>query len=67
MKLAVRFLAALAVLAFATPALPCGEKTEKTVTASTTKPAAGVVAKSEKKAKSTTKPAAESKPASAAN
>lgn len=67
MKFAARFLAALAVLAFATPALPCGEKMEKTVTASTTKPATGPVAKSDKKAKNTTKPAAEPKPAAATN
>jgi hypothetical protein len=69
MKLAARFLAALAVLAFATPALPCGERAAKTVTASTEKPAAsGAVAKStEKKAKNVTKPAAETKPVKATN
>jgi hypothetical protein len=33
MKLVARCLAALAVLAFATPALPCGDKATKTTTA----------------------------------
>lgn len=37
MKLIARAVTALALLAFATPALPCGEKT-KTTTASTAKP-----------------------------
>ncbi|HEY6004505.1 MAG TPA: hypothetical protein VIV57_16645 [Anaeromyxobacter sp.] len=69
MKLAARFLAALAVLAFATPALPCGERTTKQVTASAEKPTtSGAVAKSEKKAKSSaTKPAQATKPAAATN
>jgi hypothetical protein len=69
MNVAARFLAALAVLAFATPALPCGERTTKQVTASSEKPAAsGAVAKSDKKARSTgTKPAAEKKPATVTN
>jgi hypothetical protein len=68
MKLAARCLAALAVLAFATPALPCGERTTKQVTASAEKPTSGAVAKSDKKAKSsTTKPAGQTKPAAATN
>jgi hypothetical protein len=69
MKLAARCLAALALLAFATPALPCGEKTTKQVTASSEKTSAsGAVAKSDKKAKNTNpKPASETKPAAATN
>lgn len=68
MTIAARCLAALAFLAFATPALPCGERAAKQVTASNEKPAAsGAVAKAEKKAKSTTKPAGETKPVKAAN
>jgi len=70
MKLAARCLAALAVLAFATPALPCGDKPAKTTTASTSmeKAPAGAVAKSgatAKKAGSTAKPAGEARPAAA--
>lgn len=65
---AARFLAVLAVLGFATPALPCSDKAVKTVTASAEKPStSGAVAKSAKKATSAGKPAAEPKPASAAN
>lgn len=70
MQLAARIVAALAFLAFATPALPCGDRAAKTVTAQSEKPAAGkseAVAKTSKKAKSQTKPTAEQKPATAAN
>lgn len=68
MKLAARFLAALAVLAFATPALPCGDKATKTTTVSAEKAStSGAVAKSSssvKKAGSQAKPG-EAKPAAA--
>lgn len=66
MKLAARCLAALALLAFATPALPCGDKAEKTVTASTGKTTKGAVAKSgttAKKAGHESKPAGDARPA----
>ncbi|HEY6099669.1 MAG TPA: hypothetical protein VIW03_09580 [Anaeromyxobacter sp.] len=69
MTTAVRFLAALAVLAFATPALPCSDH-EKTVTAAAEKAPAAKVAKSgatAKKATKASKPAAEAKPVTAAN
>jgi DMSO/TMAO reductase YedYZ molybdopterin-dependent catalytic subunit len=61
-----RIVTALAVLAVATPALPCSEHEAKTTTASNEKPAAsGKVAKSGKKAKQATKPAAETQPVTA--
>lgn len=68
MRHLARIVAALAVLAVATPALPCSEHEAKTTTASNEKPAtSGAVAKSGKKAKQATKPAAETKPATASN
>lgn len=67
MKLAASCLAALALLAFATPALACGDKATKTTTASAPeKNSTGAVAKSgtpAKKAGSTAKPAGEARPA----
>ncbi len=68
MKLAARCLAALALLAFATPALPCGDKAAKTTTASapSEKSSTGAVAKSgtnTKKAGNAAKPAGEARPA----
>ncbi len=68
MKLAARCLAALALLAFATPALPCpcGDKDAKTTTASAGKTSTkGAVAKSAKKAGGEAKPAGDAKPAAA--
>lgn len=69
MKLAARLLSALAVLAFATPALPCGDRATKQVTAEKEKEKSAPVAKSSgsKKAKDAQKPAAEQKPVTAAN
>jgi hypothetical protein len=68
MKLAARLLSALAVLAFATPALPCGDRATKQVTAEKEKQKSAPIAKSsEKKAKNAQKPAAEQKPVTAAN
>jgi hypothetical protein len=69
MKLIARAVTALALLAFATPALPCGEKT-KTTTASATKGSSTTVAKSgstEKQKKAATESKGEAKPATAAN
>jgi len=69
MKLVARAVTALALLAFATPALPCGDKAMKTTTASSEKGSSSTtVAKSgEKKAGAQAKGAAEAKPATAAN
>ncbi len=70
MKLAARLLSALAVLAFATPALPCGDHATKQVTAEKEKQEKSApIAKSSttKKAKNAQKPAAEQKPVTAAN
>lgn len=67
MKLIAHAVTALALLAFATPALPCADK-QKTTTASTQGESSTTVAKSgsaEKDKKSTTK--SETKPATAAN
>ncbi len=64
MKTAARFVTALAVLAFATPALPCGDKAMKTTTASAEKASQETVAKaSAKKSPATKAPASEAKPA----
>lgn len=64
---AARIAAALAVLGFAAPALPCSDKPMKTTTASVEKPStSGSVAKSAKKARGA-KPAAEAKPVTASN
>lgn len=69
MTLAARLLSALAVLAFATPALPCGDHATKQVTAEKEKEqkSAPIAKSSAKKAKNTHKPAAEQKPVTAAN
>jgi hypothetical protein len=69
MKLVVRAVTALALLAFATPALPCGDK-EKTTTASSasaseTVAKAGTAGKGEKQKKVVAK--GEAKPATATN
>jgi hypothetical protein len=67
MKLIAHAVTALALLAFATPALPCADK-QKTTTASTASDTSTTVAKSgtaEKDKKATGK--AETKPATAAN
>lgn len=69
MKLVARAVTALALLAFATPALPCGDKA-KTTTASETKPSSkSAVAKSsaEKQKKQAPETKGEAKPASATN
>lgn len=64
MKLVARCVTALALLAFAAPALPCGDKPMKTTTASTEKAAKETVAKaSTKKNVAPTKAPAEAKPA----
>jgi len=68
MKIAARCLTALAVLAFATPALPCGDKAMKTTTASAEKAKSTTVAKATaKKGAASTKAAPEAKPTSAPN
>lgn len=64
MKTAARLVTALAVLAFAAPALPCGDKAMKTTTASSEKSSKDTVAKaSTQKGAATKAPAAEAKPA----
>jgi hypothetical protein len=67
MKVVARLLSALAVLSFATPALPCGDHATKQVTAEKEKEKSAPIAKSAKKAKNAQKPAAEQKPVTAAN
>jgi hypothetical protein len=69
MKLVARLLSALAILALATPALPCSEEATKQVTASSEKDKSTPVAKSSttKKVKKAAKPAAEAKPVTASN
>ena len=62
MKTVARLVTALAVLAFASPALPCGDKAMKTTTASAEKASKDTVAKATTK-KSTTKSTSEAKPA----
>lgn len=65
MKNAARFATALAVLAFASPALPCGDKAMKTTTASSEKTSKDTVAKAtaKKSATATKTPSSEAKPA----
>ncbi len=68
MKLVARALSALALLAFATPALPCGDHAAKTTTASAEKEkGSSTVAKSDKKAAKKAKNAEQSKTATATN
>lgn len=69
MKIVARAVTALALLAFATPALPCGDKAMKTTTASSEKASSSTtVAKSgEKKAAAPAKATGEARPATAAN
>ncbi len=70
MKLVARALSVLALLAFATPALPCGDQATKTTTASADKEkekGSNTVAKSDKKSAKKTKSAEQSKPATATN
>jgi hypothetical protein len=68
MKLIARAVTALALLAFATPALPCGDKAEKTTTASAeTKTSKGAHAKQEKQKKAAQAKAEAQRPATAAN
>jgi len=65
MKLIARAVTALALLALATPALPCGDKMEKTTTASEAKPSSKTtVAKSspEKQKRAAPQAKAEAKP-----
>lgn len=68
MKLVARAVTALALLAFATPALPCGDRTKATTVSNEKGKASSTVAKSgEKKAPAPTKGSGESRPATAAN
>jgi hypothetical protein len=70
MKLVARAVTALALLAFATPALPCGDKAHGTTTASSEKKGTNTVAKSgSEKEKKTTQgqKTNETRPATAAN
>ncbi len=78
MKLVARAVTSLALLAFATPALPCGDKTTTTAAAAASTTAATVaaqkkkessaVAKSEKEKKANAqKTSGEAKPATASN
>jgi hypothetical protein len=66
MKLIARAVTALALLALATPALPCGDKMEKTTTASSETKGKATVAKSEKQKKAAPQAKGEAKPATAA-
>lgn len=63
MTTAARLVTALAVLAFAAPALPCGDKATKTTTASAEKTAKETVAKATAKQSGTKAAASEAKPA----
>ncbi len=69
MTFAARALGAIALLALATPALPCGDHAAKTTTAAADKAdkKASTVAKTDKKGAKTSKSAGEAKPAAAAN
>lgn len=69
MKLVARAVTALALLALATPALPCGDmgQKEKTATSSTKKSATVAKSGADKKGAAPAKSAGEAKPASATN
>jgi hypothetical protein len=69
MKLVSRVVAVLAAVAFAVPALACGDKAEKATKSAEAKPAASqpVAKAGQKKSPQHAKRGAEAKPATAAN